>query len=53
MHLLDFDQFIYGQKLYVEFLKYLRSEQKFDGIDALKKQIDLDCKTARDLAPTA
>lgn len=53
VHLLDFDQFIYGQKLYVEFLKYLRSEQKFDGIDALKKQIDLDCKTARDLAPTA
>lgn len=50
VHILDFDQFIYGQKLNVEFLEYLRSEQKFDGVDALKKQIDLDCKTARDMA---
>ena len=49
VHILDFDQFIYGQKLYVEFLKYLRSEQKFDGIEALKHQIDLDCKSARSL----
>ncbi len=50
VHILDFDQFIYGQKLFVEFLKYLRSEQKFDGIESLKSQINLDCKSARDLA---
>jgi riboflavin kinase/FMN adenylyltransferase len=49
VHILDFEEFIYGQKLNVEFLHYLRSEQKFDGIEALKKQIDLDCKTAREL----
>ena len=50
VHILDFDQFIYGQKLYVEFLKYLRSEQKFDGVESLKKQIEIDCRTARELS---
>ncbi len=50
VHLLDFNQFIYGQKLYVEFLKYLRSEQKFDGVEALKRQIDLDCRATRELS---
>jgi riboflavin kinase/FMN adenylyltransferase len=49
VHILDFDKFIYGQKLFVEFLHYLRSEQKFDGVESLKRQIDLDCRKARDL----
>jgi riboflavin kinase/FMN adenylyltransferase len=53
VHILDFNQFIYGQNLHVDFLKYLRSEQKFDGVDALKRQIDLDCQTAREFADAA
>jgi len=48
VHILDFDRFIYGQKLFVEFLHYLRSEQKFDGVESLKRQIDLDCRKARE-----
>jgi riboflavin kinase/FMN adenylyltransferase len=49
VHLLDFDGDLYGQKFSVEFLHYLRTEQKFDGIDSLKKQISLDIDTARGL----
>ena len=39
IHLLDFDREIYGQDVEVRFLRYLRPEKKFDGIDALIRQI--------------
>jgi riboflavin kinase/FMN adenylyltransferase len=48
IHLLDFDQDIYGKKLQVEFLQFLRPEQKFDGIESLCAQITSDCAKARD-----
>ncbi len=48
VHLLDFDEDLYGQKFSVEFLKILRDEQKFDGIEALKTQIALDCLAAKE-----
>jgi riboflavin kinase/FMN adenylyltransferase len=31
----------------VEFVQYLRDEQKFSGLDELKAQIALDCERAR------
>jgi archaellum component FlaC len=41
----------------VEFVDYLRSEKKFDGVDALKEQINADAKESRmvleDLRKTA
>ncbi len=46
-HILDFDEDIYGQKLRVEFLHYIRAEQKFNGVDALKAQIKVDVESAR------
>jgi riboflavin kinase / FMN adenylyltransferase len=46
-HLFDFDREIYGDKCTVEFVEYLRSEKKFDGIDALKEQINADAKKSR------
>lgn len=46
-HLLDFDGDLYGMNIEVSFLSYLRAEQKFDGPDALKKQIETDIKNAR------
>jgi riboflavin kinase / FMN adenylyltransferase len=49
IHLLDFDQNIYGEGVEVRFVKYLRPEQKFDGIDALRRQIETDVKQAREL----
>lgn len=42
-HILDgFDEDIYGQKIRINFLKFIRSEQKFDSIDELKEQIKKD-----------
>ena len=46
-HLLDFDGDLYGQHLAISFTGRLRSEQKFESIDALKAQIDDDIARAR------
>jgi len=48
-HLFDFKKDIYGSVLEVALLHYIRPEQKFDGIDALKAQIAEDATTARTL----
>ena len=48
IHLLDFDRDLYGTDLEVRFLKYLRAEKKFDNVDALVRQIQLDVKHARE-----
>ncbi len=42
INIFDFDKEIYGQKLIVFVKKYLREEIKFEGLDALVKQIDQD-----------
>lgn len=42
VNLFDFDREIYGQTLKVFVRKYLREEIKFDGLEALVKQIDQD-----------
>ncbi len=49
VHLLDFDQDIYGTIMQVDFVKFLRAEQKFDGIDSLRQQITADCESAREV----
>jgi riboflavin kinase / FMN adenylyltransferase len=46
-HLLDFDDDLYGQHARVEFTHFLRSERKFDGIDAIKAQLGHDVQHAR------
>jgi riboflavin kinase/FMN adenylyltransferase len=46
VNLFDFDADIYGQKVEVSLLKYLREEQKFSSVDSLKEQLNLDRKTA-------
>ena len=48
-HLFDFEEDIYGQHLRVALIAYLRSEKKFDGLDALKAQIAADGARARGL----
>ena len=42
VHLLDFAQNIYGQRIAVRFRKKIREEQRFDGLDALQDQIAKD-----------
>jgi len=46
-HLLDFDGDLYGQKVSVTFEHFLRSERKFDGLEAIKTQLQLDVAAAR------
>lgn len=47
VHLFDFEGDLYGRHARVELVEFIRSEQKFDGIEALKAQIACDCDTAR------
>jgi len=47
VNILDFNEDLYGQVLSVHFVQYLRGEEKFDSLDALKKQIALDELNAR------
>jgi riboflavin kinase / FMN adenylyltransferase len=49
IHLLDFDREIYGQDVEVRFVQYLRPEKKFENVEALTRQIDLDVRKAREL----
>ncbi len=46
-HLFDFDGDLYGKTIRVEFIKKLRDEQKFDGLDALVVQMHQDAEQAR------
>jgi riboflavin kinase / FMN adenylyltransferase len=45
--LLDFDGNLYGQDLSVEFAAFIRADGKFEGIEALKNQMQADCDAAR------
>jgi riboflavin kinase / FMN adenylyltransferase len=47
-HILNFDKFIYGEDLRVEFLEFIRGEQRFAGVDELVKQIQKDVQYVRD-----
>lgn len=46
VHFFDFDSDIYGKSLKIEFLHWLRSEQKFENLKALKKQLSKDMTEA-------
>jgi riboflavin kinase/FMN adenylyltransferase len=47
VHLLDWFEDLYGKTLTVQLQKFLRSEQKFASLEALKAQIQTDCAIAR------
>ena len=49
VHVFDFARDVYGQAIDVAFVEHLRPERKFDGLEALKTQIDLDGRQARDI----
>ena len=52
VHILDFHEDLYGQKIRVNFLKRIRDEIKFNGIEALSDQIRDDIAVARCLFDT-
>lgn len=45
--LFDVDESLYGQTVETELVGFLRGEMKFDGLDALKVQIEADAAAAR------
>jgi len=47
VHILDFDENIYGEKIRVNFIQRIRDEKKFDGISELSEQIRRDVEVAR------
>jgi len=49
VHILDYQGNLYGQDLVVEFIQRLRSEQRFEDICELIRQIDRDIQHARSI----
>ncbi len=47
VHFFDYDGDLYGRHLRVALVDYIRAEQKFSGLEALKTQIAADCAKAR------
>ncbi|MEZ2239709.1 bifunctional riboflavin kinase/FAD synthetase [Microcoleus sp.] len=47
VHLLDWSGDLYGKTLSVSLVEFLRPEQKFPSLEALKTQIQADCDVAR------
>lgn len=45
----DFAEDLYGQTIEVALIDYIRAEAKFDSLDALIAQMDIDCARARDI----
>ena len=52
-HLIDFDGDLYGEEARVSFVRLLRSERKFEGIDQLVEQLKTDVDDARTILQSA
>ena len=49
VNIFNFSGNLYNKKLRVDFVKFIRKEKKFKGIDQLRKQIKLDLKIAKQI----
>lgn len=47
VHLFDFSESLYGQRIHVDFRHFLRGEQRFADVEALRRQIERDLSLAR------
>jgi riboflavin kinase/FMN adenylyltransferase len=47
VHLIGFDGDLYDQEIEIEFLFFVRDEQKFDSLDALKSQLKADVEAIK------
>lgn len=46
VNIFEFDQMIYGKMVQIRFFDRIRDEQKFDGLEGLKHQLNIDKKAA-------
>jgi riboflavin kinase/FMN adenylyltransferase len=51
VHIFDFNRDIYGKRIKVELLEFIRPERKFDNIEELAVQIQQDIQIAKGEAP--
>jgi len=49
VHIFDFDDDIYGQRIRVEFVAHLRDETRFDDIGTMTRQMERDAAEARQI----
>lgn len=49
VHIFDFDQLIYDQKISVQFIRRMRDEVSFSNLESLKHQLEKDKQTAKEL----
>lgn len=49
VHILDFDDDLYGKEVQIQFVKRIRDETSFKGVDALKKQLAADEQRVREI----
>jgi riboflavin kinase/FMN adenylyltransferase len=48
-HVLNYNRELYGQRVQLGFVQRLRDERRFDDVDALRAQIEADCRRAERL----
>ena len=53
VHLFEFSENIYSQRLSVKFIEKIRDEKKFDNLDMLKSQIQEDISIAKNILFTS
>ena len=49
VHILDFDENIYGQNIRVNFISHIRDEKKFANISELSEQIKRDVEKTQEI----
>ncbi len=47
VHLFDYKGDLYGRTLMIEFIEFIRGDEKFTGIEDLVARMTIDCETAR------
>jgi len=48
-HIFDFEDDIYGKDIELKFIKFLRDERSFESIDDLKRQLEIDEMSCRNI----
>jgi riboflavin kinase/FMN adenylyltransferase len=49
VHIFDFDREIYGDRIHIDFIKRMRSEKKFENLEALAAQLSKDKTVAQEV----